>query len=276
MPARTTPSRRPAGSAPKGRSGSTAAGKRPAARAPARNGNRKPPARKPAQGPGAAAGIWRAASGTWGLLARGAGGLARSVAKPEEAESLAPEHRRDGVGLAVLGLAIVLGAAVWSDGIGPVGRGIADAVSWIVGSLVLVLPVVLFLAALRLLRRGPRPEARGRLTIGWLCTVGIRAGVVTSRQADGVFRRVMREAGVPVLLRWLMWAGVRWGALADPERRPGWVLSAPGVLVISLLAAPLVLPPSLLVVPGLLVYAAAERLVSGESGVRPWSRPPRG
>src|SRR3712207_2105119 len=35
----------------------------------------------------------------------------------------------------------------------------------------MVLPVVLFLAALRLLRRGPRPEARGRLAIGWLCTV---------------------------------------------------------------------------------------------------------
>ncbi len=109
----------------------------------------------------------------------------------------------------------------------------------------------------------------------WLCTVGIRTGLVTSRQADGVFRRVMREAGVPVLLRWLMWTGVRWGALADPERRPGWVLSAPGVLVISALAAPLVLPPSLLVVPGLLVYAAAERLVSGDSGARPWSRPAR-
>jgi S-DNA-T family DNA segregation ATPase FtsK/SpoIIIE len=30
---------------------------------------------------------------------------------------------------------------------------------------------VLFLAALRLLRRGPRPEARGRLAIGWLCLV---------------------------------------------------------------------------------------------------------
>jgi hypothetical protein len=132
----------------------------------------------------------------------------------------------------------------------------------------------------------PRPvlwlvPRSGRYTLAavlhdWLCTVGIRTGVVTSRQADGVFRRVMREAGVPVLLRWLMWAGVRWGALADPERRPGWVFSAPGVLVISLLAAPLVLPPSLLVVPGLLVYAAAERLVSGESGVRPWSRGPSG
>ncbi len=96
----------------------------------------------------------------------------------------------------------------------------------------------------------------------WLCSEGIRSGAVTSRDADGIFRRVMRESGVPVLRRWLMWAGVRWGALTDDERRPGWLISAPGVLAISLLAAPLVVPPGLLIVPGLLVYAAAERLVS--------------
>ena len=173
MPARTTPSRRPAGSAPKGRSGSTAAGKRPPPRTPARNGNRKPPARKPApkQGPGAAAGVWRATAGAWSLLARGAGGLARSVARPEEAEPLAPEHRRDGVGLAVLGLAVVLGAAAWFNGIGPVGAGLADGVRWVVGSLLVVLPAFLLLVALRLLRRAPHPEARGRLATGWLCAV---------------------------------------------------------------------------------------------------------
>ncbi|RBY98065.1 cell division protein FtsK [Blastococcus sp. TF02-8] len=170
MPARTTSTRRPA--ATRSRSGSTAASKKrpPAKRAP----NRRPAAKKKQQsGPG----FWRIASGGWNLLARGAGGLARSVARPDEAEPLAPEHRRDGVGLAVLGLAIVLGAAAWSDGIGPVGTALSDAVRWVVGSLVMVLPVVLFFAALRLLRRGPRPEARGRLAIGWLCTIASVLGI---------------------------------------------------------------------------------------------------
>jgi hypothetical protein len=96
----------------------------------------------------------------------------------------------------------------------------------------------------------------------WLCTEGIRSGVVTSREADGIFRRVMRESGVPVLRRWLMWAGVRWGALTDDLRRPGWLHSAPGVLMTSVLAAPVVVPPAVAIVPGLLVYALAERLVS--------------
>src|SRR4051812_30613155 len=72
----------------------------------------------------------------------------------------------------------------------------------------------------------------------WLCTEGIASGAVTSRDADGIFRRVMRESGVPVLRRWLMWAGVRWGALASERRRQDWAASAPGVLAISLLAAP--------------------------------------
>jgi S-DNA-T family DNA segregation ATPase FtsK/SpoIIIE len=131
-------------------------------------------------------------AGSWNLLARGAGGIARSVARPEEAEPLAPEHRRDGVGLAVLGLAIVLGAAAWSNGIGPVGVGLAQGVRWIIGSLVMALPVVLFFAALRLLRRGPRPEARGRLAIGWLCTVASVLGIaqIVGSPADP-------EAGVP-------------------------------------------------------------------------------
>ncbi|RBY95520.1 hypothetical protein DQ237_13385 [Blastococcus sp. TF02-8] len=100
----------------------------------------------------------------------------------------------------------------------------------------------------------------------WLCTEGIRSGVVTSREADGIFRRVMRENGVPVLRRWLMWTGVRWGALVDAERRPGWAHSAPGVLGISLLAAPVVVPPALLIALALLVYGAVEGLVGMLTG----------
>jgi hypothetical protein len=91
---------------------------------------------------------------------------------------------------------------------------------------------------------------------------GDQLGAVTSRDADGIFRRVMRESGVPVLRRWLMWAGVRWGALADPQRRSGWLASAPGVVAIAVLAAPLVVPPAVVILPGLLVFAVAERAVA--------------
>ena len=107
----------------------------------------------------------------------------------------------------------------------------------------------------------------GRYTLAavlhdWLTTEGLRTGVVSSRDADGIFRRVMAELQVPPVRRWLMWAGVRWGALANPLRRPGWVLDAPRLLALSVLAAPLVVPPALVIAAALTVYTAVESLVT--------------
>ncbi|WP_138732842.1 FtsK/SpoIIIE family DNA translocase [Modestobacter excelsi] len=186
MPARaSTSNRAPArgSGTTRPRSGSTAAKKRPPAKRGSTAARRPAPKRNQSTLAGS---LWRGASGTWGLLARGAGAVARSVARPEEAEPLAAEHRRDGVGLAVLGLAIVLGAATWTDGIGPVGAGLADAVRWAIGGLTAALPVVLFLVALRLLRHPPHPEARGRLVIGWVSVVAAVVGIahVTGPDVD--------------------------------------------------------------------------------------------
>ena len=103
----------------------------------------------------------------------------------------------------------------------------------------------------------------------WLITEGLRQRVVSPRDADGIFRRSMRELGVPVVRRWLMWTGVRWGALFTPRRRPGWVHSAPGVLVISVLAAPVVVPPGLVILLALAVYGLVERIVSPGAKERP-------
>jgi hypothetical protein len=107
----------------------------------------------------------------------------------------------------------------------------------------------------------------GRYTLAavlhdWLVTTGLATGAVTSRDADGLFRRVLRELGVPPVRRWLMWTGVRWGALAAPPRRPGWWLDAPRVLVLSVLAAPLVVPPALVVAAALAVYTLVESAVT--------------
>jgi hypothetical protein len=76
----------------------------------------------------------------------------------------------------------------------------------------------------------------------WLCGEPLRSGQLSSHDIDGLFRRVMREEGVPLVRRWLMWAGVRWGALFTPLRSRGWGRDAAGVLVISVLALPLVAP----------------------------------
>lgn len=56
-----------------------------------------------------------------------------------------------------------------------------------------------------------------------------------SHETDSIFRRIMREEDVDPLRRWVMWTGVRWGALANPARREGWLKDSPKVLGITLL-----------------------------------------
>jgi len=97
----------------------------------------------------------------------------------------------------------------------------------------------------------------------WFCREGIAAGVISAVDADGVFRRVLGELGTPRLLRWMMYAGVRWSALSQPHRRAGWWRTAPQVLGLTVAALPIVGPPALAILVGLRVYAAFERVVSG-------------
>lgn len=93
----------------------------------------------------------------------------------------------------------------------------------------------------------------------WMITDLLPTGQITSQRVDRVFREAMKALGVSMPRRWLMWAGVRWGALFNPDRRAGWYKTAPGVLLISALALPLLLP-ALFVVPSLLIFTLLERL----------------
>lgn len=63
----------------------------------------------------------------------------------------------------------------------------------------------------------------------------IEPAPANARDTDGLFRRVMREQHVGFVRRWLMWTGVRWGALANPARRAGWWRDAPLVAAITVL-----------------------------------------
>lgn len=78
--------------------------------------------------------------------------------------------------------------------------------------------------------------------------------------ADGIFRRAMRELGVPFLRRWIMWAAVRWAALFKPDGWKGWWKEMPRVLLVTIVALPLVAPPAALIVVALLVYQLLESI----------------
>src|SRR5882757_3868128 len=114
----------------------------------------------------------RGVRSAWMGLARGIGGIARAVRREAaSARELDPAHRRDGLALTFIGLAVVLAVGVWWHGAGPLGRWIATAAQSVMGAPAACLPAVLVVAAVAFMRQAPEPDSRGRLAIAWLAIV---------------------------------------------------------------------------------------------------------
>ena len=125
---------------------------------------RKPPRRRnPSAISSAGATVGRGVRAGWLLLAKGAGSTARSVGR---ARDLEPGHRRDGIALALLGVAVVIAASSWFDAARPVGQWIDTFLRVLIGSGVVLVPIVLAAIAVVLMRTEAEPEARPRLILG--------------------------------------------------------------------------------------------------------------
>ncbi|HWD04756.1 MAG TPA: DNA translocase FtsK 4TM domain-containing protein [Amycolatopsis sp.] len=145
-------------------------GARPGAKTGAKAGTRtgsRTGARKPAsrRKPGV---IGRGVRGTWNLVAKGVGSLARTVGRTRELE---PEHRRDGLALGLIALAIVAAVGVWWRAAGPIGEGVEIATRTVLGAGAVTLPLVLVVVAVALMRSEPQPETRPRMVIGTVLVV---------------------------------------------------------------------------------------------------------
>lgn len=53
----------------------------------------------------------------------------------------------------------------------------------------------------------------------------------SSIDTDNIFRKNARDEGTDVVRAELLWLGVRYGALANPARRDGWIETAPRVVI---------------------------------------------
>lgn len=142
------------------------------------------------------AGAGKLIAGVWMLLAHGIGALARGVGR--SARDLDPEHRRDGLGLVVLGVAIVVAATTWWRVSGTVPAMLTAFVRGAFGSVAPLVPVLLGLLAWRLLRHPDRNGDAGRLTIGWVALLAGVLGLVhvahgTAHPDDGA--TAMRAGG---------------------------------------------------------------------------------
>ncbi len=140
--------------------------------------------------------IGRVLQGTWMALAGAVGWVARSIGRG--ARDVEPHHRRDGVGLLTLGVAIVLAGGLWVRMDNAAGHGIQEAVTGGIGSLAFLAPVLVALLAWRFLRHPDRNQATRRAAIGWTALLLGLCGLLeiakgTPHPSDGA--AVIRKAG---------------------------------------------------------------------------------
>ncbi|MFB7981693.1 FtsK/SpoIIIE family DNA translocase [Streptomyces vinaceus] len=224
----------------KGRTGRTTA---PAKKAAAARGSapkkaaapRRAPAKKapPKPAPSPTGGVVRLVRAVWLGCAHAVGAVFRGVG--QGAKNLDPAHRKDGVALLLLALALIVAAGTWSNLSGPVGDLVTMLVTGAFGRLDLLVPILLGVMAVRFIRHPEQPDANGRIGVG------------LSALAIGVLGLVHIACGAP---------GRDEGttAMQDAGGLIGWAASKP---LIFTMGAPLAVPMLvLLTVFGLLVVTA--------------------
>ncbi|WP_211212946.1 FtsK/SpoIIIE family DNA translocase [Actinopolyspora mortivallis] len=108
-------------------------------------------------------------------LARATGSVLRALGRTRE---LDPAHRRDGIALVFLALTVVTAAGAWWHAGGPVGQWLDWSLRSVLGSAVLVLPLVLFGVAVLLMRTEHNPQARPRMVLGTALLLFAALGVL--------------------------------------------------------------------------------------------------
>ena len=98
-------------------------------------------------------------------IAHGLGATARSIGRT--ARDLDPEHRRDGVGLLLVALAVVTAAAVWWELPGAIMDVARTIVSGSVGKVGWLVPLMLVLIGWRNMRDPEHNGPAGRQVVGW-------------------------------------------------------------------------------------------------------------
>ncbi|MFB6819137.1 DNA translocase FtsK [Streptomyces sp. NPDC056347] len=209
----------------------------PAKKTPAK----KAPPPKPAPSP--TSGVYRLARAVWLGTAHAVGATFRGIGRG--AKGLDPAHRKDGLALLLLGLALIVAAGTWSNLRGPVGDLVEMLVTGAFGRLDLLVPILLGAIAVRLIRHPEKPEANGRIVIGLSAlVVGVLGQVHIACGSPG------REDGTTAMQN----AGglIGWGASKPLVYTMGEVLAVPLLLLLTVFG--------LLVVTATPVNAIPQRL----------------
>ncbi|WP_185749051.1 FtsK/SpoIIIE family DNA translocase [Humibacillus xanthopallidus] len=188
MATRPSSSQRPSSAAAtraKGTTGGSSA--RPAAARSTRPAQRKPAARKaPARTTKTRDGglpfPLGAVRNTWMGVSHLAGGAVRRVG--HSAADLEPEHRRDGIGFALIALAVVVASREWWGVSGVFGQVVHAVFAGTFGRVAYAVPLVLLALGLRMLRAPQDDGATNRVVVGTIALTFAACGL--SHIADGI------------------------------------------------------------------------------------------
>ncbi|WP_345008375.1 DNA translocase FtsK [Streptomyces shaanxiensis] len=220
-----------------------AAKKAPAKKAPAKKAAAKKAAPPPKPAPNPTGGIYRLVRAVWLGLAHAVGAVFRGIG--QGAKNLDPAHRKDGIALLLLGLALIVAAGTWSNLRGPVGDLVEIIVTGAFGRLDLLVPILLAVIAVRFIRHPEKPEANGRIVIGLSALVigvlgQVHLAVGSPARSDGM--QAIRDAG----------GLIGWGAATPLTYTMGEVLAVPLLVLLTIFG--------LLVVTATPVNAIPQRL----------------
>ncbi|WP_030044081.1 DNA translocase FtsK 4TM domain-containing protein, partial [Streptomyces resistomycificus] len=219
-----------------------AAKRAPAKKAPAKKAAaRRVAPVKPAPSP--TNGVYRLVRAVWLGVAHAVGAVFRGIG--QGAKNLDPAHRKDGVALLLLGLALIVAAGTWSNLRGPVGDLVEMLVTGAFGRLDLLVPILLAVIAVRFIRHPEQPEANGRIVIGLSALVigvlgQVHVACGSPARADGM--QAIRDAG----------GLIGWGAATPLTYAMGDVLAVPLLVLVTIFG--------LLVVTATPVNAIPQRL----------------
>ena len=179
--------------------------------------------------------LGRGLAAIWLGIAHAVGATARRIGRT--ARDLEPEHRRDGVGLFLFGLAVVTAAAVWWQLPGTVMDAIHTIVAGSFGKVGWLVPLILVWIGWRTLRDPETNGPAGRQVVGWVAL------------GFGVLGVVHIAAGNPQPVA---------GDASDLQSGGGAVGYVVSSLLLDLLRTPYVVVPLLLLLSafGILVITA--------------------
>ncbi len=198
---------------PSARSKSSAA--RPSERARSRTTSSSASSRTPAPRRRFLSAIFGLVSKIWVGIGHGLGGVVRSFG--ESAKGLDPEHRRDGLGLALVALSAISAAGIWWHVDGWLAHAIAEALKSVFGAPHAAMPVLIFLLAIRVLRHPEDSANTGRVSIGgslvllsvvalWHLEMGLPGpgdGAAKMNNAGGFFGWLLTQPVVAAGSAWL-------------------------------------------------------------------------